>query len=80
RHYAAGIPGQVRVIYMYQQVWGRTVHVRHIEPGLQYRAFFYHPSTGEETPLGLVTPEADGSWLIPQQPEVHDWLLVLERV
>ena len=79
RHYAAGIPGQVRVIYMYQQVWGRTVHVRHIEPDVQYRAFFFHPSTGEETPLGLVTPEADGSWLIPQQPEVHDWLLVLER-
>ncbi|MCL4507820.1 MAG: DUF4038 domain-containing protein [Chloroflexi bacterium] len=79
KHYAAGIPGHVRVIYMYGQVWGRKVHVRHIEPGVPYRAFFMNPSSGQEYPLGIVEPEVDGSWLVPQQPEVHDWLLVLER-
>jgi len=78
-HYAAGIPGKVRVIYMYGQVWGRKVHVQGIESDVQYRAYFMNPSTGEEYPLGDVVAEADGSWLIPQQPEVHDWLLVIEK-
>jgi hypothetical protein len=79
-HYAAGIPGQVRFIYTYQQVWGRKVHVKNIEPDVQYRAFFFNPGTGQEYPLGTVTPEADGSWLVPQQPELRDWMLVLEKI
>jgi len=78
-HYAAGIAGEVRVIYMYGQVWGRKVHVQGIETDVHYRAYFMNPSTGEEYPLGKVIPEPDGSWLVPQQPEVHDWLLVIER-
>jgi hypothetical protein len=78
-HYAAGIPGEVRVIYMYGQVWGTHVRVQHIEADAHYRAFFVNPTTGEEYALGDVGAEPDGSWLIPQQPEVHDWLLVLEN-
>ena len=77
RHYAAGIAGQVRVIYMFEQVWGRKVHIRHLEQEVHYSACFVNPSTGQEYPLGEVSPEADGSWLVPQQPEVRDWVLLL---
>ena len=78
-HYAAGIPDEVRVIYMHGEVWGCKVRVQHIEAGAHYSAFFVNPATGEEHLLGDVIAEADRSWLVPQQPELHDWLLVLER-
>jgi hypothetical protein len=77
-HYAAGIPGQVRVIYMYPLVWGAKVHVRGLEPDVTYRAFFVNPSSGQEYDLGLAQGDASGSWLIPQQPELRDWVLVLD--
>lgn len=84
--YAAGIPGQVRVIYSYGLVFGATIKhfgaimkVKHLEPAVRYRAFFFHPITGKEFPLGAVKPDAEGTWVVPQQPEVADWIVVLER-
>jgi hypothetical protein len=76
--YAAGIPGRVRVIYTPRPIWGRQVTVGHLEAGRQYLARFVNPSTAQEFPLGAVAPDADGNWLVPQQPELRDWLLVLE--
>jgi hypothetical protein len=75
--YAAGIPKRLRIIYSYQLVWGRSQRVKGIEPGVAYRAKFINPSTGVEHDLGAVQPEADGSWLVPQQPELRDWVLIL---
>jgi len=77
--YAAGIPGQVRVIYSYGLVWGATMKIKHLEPAVRYRALFFHPITGQEFPLGEVRPNAEGTWVVPQQPELTDWLVVLER-
>lgn len=76
--YAAGTPRRVRIIYSYQIVWDRSLRVKGIESGITYRARFTNPSTGEEHDLGPVQPEADGSWRVPQQPELRDWVLVLE--
>ena len=76
--YAAGIPRRVRVIYIYHIVWGRGVTVQALEPDVRYAAAFINPSTGEVHPLGSVEPNADGDWLAPQQPELRDWVLVLE--
>jgi hypothetical protein len=75
--YAAGIPGEVRVIYSPRPIFGRGLNVRGIEPGIGYHASFVNPSTGEEHEIGHVSAGADGSWLAPQQPELRDWLLVL---
>jgi hypothetical protein len=75
--YAAGIPREVRVIYTYHIVWRRSVRVKGIEPDVRYSACFIDPSSGKEHALGPVKPEPDGSWLVPQQPEMRDWLLVL---
>jgi len=78
--FAAGIPGQVRVIYMYGPMWGETIlTVQKIEAGAHYTAFYWDPRTGEEHPLGPVQPRADGSWRIPIHPTLSDWVLVLQQ-
>ena len=81
RPFAAGIPGEVRVIYFYWPTFQAGVYrVMAIEPGISYRAFFWDPRTGKEYDLGIVAPAPDGSWPIPLQPELKDWVLVFEKV
>jgi len=85
--YAAGIPGQVRVIYLPTYVWGGG-QVKNLEPGVSYRAFLFNPADGEETDLGLVVPDAEGTWPLltgadgvrRPLPIYQDWVLVLEAV
>jgi len=76
--YAAGIPGRVRVIYFYQPSWpwAKPLKVTRIEPDASYKAFFFDPRTGDEHPLGTV--RGGGDWPVPLQPELKDWVLVLE--
>jgi len=77
--YAAGIPGQVRVIYFPQPLgpWGRPQYVQGLEPGVTYRAFFWNPATGQEHDLGIVAPGE--RYQVPVAPIIQDWILVLER-
>ncbi len=81
--FAAGIPGKVRVIYIYGPSWGvwanKGLWVTNIEPGAPYQAFFWDPRTGEEHPLGAITPDAEGKWVMPNHPTLADWVLVFER-
>ena len=76
--YAAGVPGQVRIVFLPWPVWGITV--RDIEPEASYRAFLFNPASGEETDLGAVEPDEQGAWRIPlaRPPIFQDWVLVLE--
>ena len=78
--FAAG-NDQVRIIYIYgpDAPWEARKKVKQLEPGQPYRAFFWDPRTGEETHLGLITGQSDGTWTIPFQPEMNDWVLVLEK-
>jgi hypothetical protein len=78
RPFAAGIPGQLRVIYMYGPNFAATWKVEHIEPGPAYTAFYWTTRTGPK-PIGPVHPDADGSWVIPREPALTDWVLVMER-
>ena len=77
--YAAGIAGQVRVIYLPVGVWPPTV--KDIEPKADYRAFLFDPTHGDEYDLGQVEVDANGDWTpsIPRQPIFQDWVLVLEK-
>ncbi len=80
--FAAGIPGEVRIIYFYQPMlpWARvTYHVRHLEPDVAYDAAYWNPRDGTRHDLGPVEPDADGSWPIPISPTMTDWGLILER-
>lgn len=76
--YSADIPGQVRIIYMPQYVVDRVVSVCEIEPGVRYEAKFVNPSNGNEIPIGIAEPDTDGQWLLPMQPEMRDWIVILE--
>jgi hypothetical protein len=76
--YAAGIPGELRIIFMFGQ---RPVPViKQLEAGARYRAFYWDPSTDREYEAGIAEADADGTWTAPPPQIRRDWLLVLERV
>jgi hypothetical protein len=80
--YAAGIPGQVRVIYYPAEAswraWGGSMFVTQLEEHVPYQAYYFDPKTGSETPLGTAHGGAAGSWRVPKPPVFQDWALVLE--
>jgi hypothetical protein len=79
--FAAGIPGEVRVIYFYYPTYPKPAEqnqVLNIEPGIRYKAFFWRPRDGEEYDLGIIKPDASGTWEIPIQPTLEDWVVVIE--
>lgn len=83
--YAAGIPGQVRVLYLPVFLW-RGGKVKGLEPGVPYHARLFNPADGTETDLGPITPDAQGDWEMLTGPDgvrrpfplYQDWVLVLE--
>ncbi|MBO3802838.1 MAG: DUF4038 domain-containing protein [Candidatus Brockarchaeota archaeon] len=78
--YAAGIPGEVRVIYVPwhgQALWG-WFKVKELEPGVSYRAFFFDPRTGRRLDPVKVEPDRNREWRPPLAPLLQDWVLVLE--
>jgi hypothetical protein len=77
--FAAGIPGELRVIYLYAPVFALDKKVIKIEKDVTYQSYFWDPRTGQEFPLGIVQPDANGSWTIPMEPELFDWVLVLKK-
>jgi len=73
---AAGIPGQVRVIYIPR---AEPVQLRQLVPGRTYRAWTFDPLTGARTSLTPLKAGADGTQHCPPPAEIdHDWVLVLE--
>lgn len=81
--FAAGIPGEVRVLYV-PVSWGAPT-MKHVELDRGYRAYLFNPADGVETDLGAVKPDANGDWLLPLQKGIHrllpifqDWVIVLE--
>ncbi|GGD93589.1 hypothetical protein GCM10010911_60300 [Paenibacillus nasutitermitis] len=79
RAYAAGIPGEVRVIFAPLHYSFSGITVRELKTGDRYRARFVDPATGDEYDLGTVTPDADGSWWSGRFKIFQDWVLVLEQ-
>ena len=79
--YAAGIPGELRVIYLpkalFPAPWGAPVTVVGLEPDVRYRATFFDPIEGGTHALSEVT--GSDTWQIPSPPVLQDWVLVLER-
>lgn len=80
--YAAGIPGEVRVIYLARPIfpWDpRNPVVKDFEEGVAYRASAVDPRDGSVTHLGRVEPDANGEWRVPLLPVVEDYVVVLEK-
>lgn len=76
--YAAGIPGEVRVIYV---PLPRPITVHGLEPALRYRAFYFNPTDGASNEFGVERAQANGTWMLPAPDYASpDWVAVLEAV
>ena len=75
--YAAGIPGEIRVIFI-PAAWNAPT-VKGLEPGVPYRAFYFDPKSGTQHDLADVKPDSAGAWPAPLTPTFADWILVLEK-
>lgn len=78
RPYAAGIPDELRVVFL--PAPGGGAKVKQLETAVQWRAFFADPATGKEHAIGTVKADANGDWQMPDPPVIQDWVCVLERV
>ena len=75
--YAAGVPGEVRVIFTPPN-WNAP-KVKAIEAGVAYKASYLDPASGARHEVGAVMADATGDWQAPLQPTFADWVLVLEK-
>lgn len=75
--YAAGIPGEVRVVFV-MPMWNPPV-IKKLESGVIYKAFFFDPRSGKEYPIGEAAPDAAGDWHLPLLPTMEEWVIVLEK-
>ena len=81
--FAAGISGKVRVIYFYWPTFQRPsiqYQIQNLETDIRYRAFFWDPRNGDEFDLGEVHLDSHNCWDIPIQPELKDWVIILDRM
>ncbi len=79
--FAAGIPGELRLVYLQAgAAWGPPP-MRELEPGLAYSARLVSPIDGEVHWRGAAQADADGQWRLPFErlPIFQDWLLILSR-
>ena len=76
RPFAAGIAGEVRIIFIPVRY---LITVREIEPDAAYRAYYFDPRYGREQDAGEVVPDEQGTWQPPRPPIIQDWVLVLEH-
>jgi hypothetical protein len=76
--YAGGIPAELRMVYVpFSGLNPKTM--KYMEQGIQYRAFWFDPATGDEMPIGLLQGDSNGDLVLPGRPGKYDALLVLER-
>ncbi|GAB4530899.1 MAG: hypothetical protein OHK0046_51680 [Anaerolineae bacterium] len=80
--FAAGIPREVRIIYSLLPSWpwdkNRKI-VTGLEADVTYQAFFWDPRKGRKHDACVVAPDAEGRWMIPLEPTLQDWVIVLEK-
>ena len=77
RPYAAGIPGKVRFIYtVLSDGYSPLIAVRGLEPGVEYKAYYFDPSSGTAARHRAVSGDAEGRWRVPMPPSNRDWVIV----
>lgn len=86
--FAAGIPGEVRFIYLPRRNiynWD-GVEVKNLEPDVDWHAYYFDPATGRKFDQGTIkaTAQAGDKAAKPGSfkknvPSPQDWVLVLER-
>jgi hypothetical protein len=74
--FTAQIPGEAIVSFLPAGFSGTTFN--HLDAG-SYKASFFNPSDGSEVAIGTISPDAGGSWKLPEIPIFRDWVVVLEN-
>ncbi len=74
--FAAKIPGEVAIAFC--PAFTKPAVFHQLESGT-HKAFFFNPANGNELPIGEITPDADGTWKVPEIPIFQDWVIVVER-
>ena len=81
--YAAGIPGQTRVVYIPGEAIAYVAlgqaRIKALEPGLTYQAYYYDPKTGDSHHIEPISGDEHGNYQLPQPPTYQDWVVVLDR-
>ncbi len=84
--YAAGIPGEVRFVYLPRRGvynWNGPL-VKNLEPDVSWHAYYFDPATGRQFDQGTIPAKAGDKTAKPVDfkrnlPSPQDWVLVLER-
>lgn len=86
--FAAGIPGEVRIIYMPRRNiynWSGPA-VKNLEPNVDWHVYYFDPATGREFDQGTIKAGAKAGDKTPESvgfkknvPSPQDWVLVFER-
>ena len=78
--YAAGIPGELRIIYIPLNMWQLPKIVK-LEPDVSYDAFWFDPATGQEYSIGKIAPDSNGTYQLERAKHIDlvDWVFVLEN-
>ena len=80
--YAAGIPGQVRLVYLpvaaIRFVRADQPFLKALEHDVNYDASWFDPKTGDKYPIGSISGAANGEFQLPKPPILQDWVLILE--
>lgn len=79
--YAAGIPGNIKLIYFPRGVmpWGQKYRVLQLDTATVYTACFIDPMTGDKYPIEAPITGTN-EWTIPAAPILQDWLLEIRKV
>jgi hypothetical protein len=80
RAFAAGIPGECRLIYLPLRWyhWDGPL-ISALEPGVRYKAAYIETNTMHRHELGIIEGDGNGEWRGPTLPHMYDWLLQLIR-
>lgn len=86
--FAAGIPGEARIIYMPRRNiynWTGPV-IKNLDPSVNWQVFYFDPATGRKFDQGIIKaiagPEKETNDPVEFQknvPSPQDWVLVLEK-
>jgi hypothetical protein len=74
--FAGQIPGEAIIAFC--PAFTKPAVFHELESGV-HRAFFFNPANGNEQQIGDITPDADGTWKVPEIPIFQDWVIVVER-
>jgi hypothetical protein len=78
--YAAGIPGELRIVFIPLNMWQLPKIVK-LEPGVSYDAFWFDPATGKEYHIGMIAPDSDGAYQLQRVKHIDlvDWVFILQN-